>query len=180
MLSLQLPVGRSAAARAHLLAGLSACAGPPLQPVAPPPPPDGVTPCRPRSPAARPAEGQQLQFANTYHLLLHPGADVVAAAGGLHAFMNRQRPMITDSGGFQVGPPAAPPGMLAPCPACWAARQAAASRCACLLHHRASPRSSSQFSLGALCCTSHALFSRRNSTKGPLPNWHIFVEVSLA
>lgn len=50
-----------------------------------------------------PAEGQQLQFANTYHLLLHPGADVVAAAGGLHAFMNRQRPLITDSGGFQVG-----------------------------------------------------------------------------
>ena len=42
-------------------------------------------------------------FANTYHLLLHPGADVVAAAGGLHAFMNRQQPMITDSGGFQVG-----------------------------------------------------------------------------
>lgn len=41
-------------------------------------------------------------FANTYHLLLHPGADVVAAAGGLHSFMNRQRPMITDSGGFQV------------------------------------------------------------------------------
>ncbi len=40
---------------------------------------------------------------NTYHLLLHPGADVVAAAGGLHAFMNRQRPLITDSGGFQVG-----------------------------------------------------------------------------
>ncbi|KAL4457488.1 hypothetical protein ABPG75_012353 [Micractinium tetrahymenae] len=48
------------------------------------------------------AEGQQLMFANTYHLLLHPGADVVKAAGGLHAFMNRQRPLITDSGGFQV------------------------------------------------------------------------------
>ncbi|KAI3436502.1 hypothetical protein D9Q98_005919 [Chlorella vulgaris] len=48
------------------------------------------------------AEGQQLQFCNTYHLLLHPGADVVEAAGGLHSFMNRQRPLITDSGGFQV------------------------------------------------------------------------------
>lgn len=41
-------------------------------------------------------------FCNTYHLILHPGADVVAAAGGLHAFMNRQRPLITDSGGFQA------------------------------------------------------------------------------
>lgn len=41
-------------------------------------------------------------FANTYHLMLHPGADVVGAAGGLHAFMGRQRPLITDSGGFQA------------------------------------------------------------------------------
>lgn len=48
------------------------------------------------------AEGQQLMFCNTYHLLLHPGSDVVEAAGGLHKFMNRQRPLITDSGGFQV------------------------------------------------------------------------------
>ncbi|EFN58624.1 hypothetical protein CHLNCDRAFT_34232 [Chlorella variabilis] len=47
-------------------------------------------------------EGQQLMFCNTYHLLLHPGADVVEAAGGLHAFMNRQLPLITDSGGFQA------------------------------------------------------------------------------
>ena len=41
-------------------------------------------------------------FCNTYHLILHPGAEVVAAAGGLHAFMNRRRPLITDSGGFQA------------------------------------------------------------------------------
>jgi queuine tRNA-ribosyltransferase len=41
-------------------------------------------------------------FCNTYHLLLHPGTEVVAAAGGLHRFMNRDRPLITDSGGFQV------------------------------------------------------------------------------
>mgnify|MGYP001129894072 CR=1 FL=1 len=41
-------------------------------------------------------------FCNTYHLLLHPGPEVVAAAGGLHNFMNRNRPLITDSGGFQV------------------------------------------------------------------------------
>lgn len=43
-------------------------------------------------------------FCNTYHLLLHPGTEVVEAAGGLHSFMNRNRPLITDSGGFQVGP----------------------------------------------------------------------------
>ena len=43
-----------------------------------------------------------LMFCNTYHLMLHPGADVVAAAGGLHIFMQRSRPLITDSGGFQV------------------------------------------------------------------------------
>ena len=45
---------------------------------------------------------QQLIFCNTYHLLLHPGADVVKNAGGLHKFINRTRPIITDSGGFQV------------------------------------------------------------------------------
>lgn len=44
----------------------------------------------------------ELMFCNTYHLMLHPGAEVVGAAGGLHAFMQRSRPIITDSGGFQV------------------------------------------------------------------------------
>jgi queuine tRNA-ribosyltransferase len=44
----------------------------------------------------------QLMFCNTYHLLLQPGADVIASAGGLHVFMNRKGPIITDSGGFQV------------------------------------------------------------------------------
>ncbi|MEK7647913.1 MAG: tRNA guanosine(34) transglycosylase Tgt [Patescibacteria group bacterium] len=39
---------------------------------------------------------------NTYHLHLRPGEDRIAALGGLHAFMNWQRPMLTDSGGFQV------------------------------------------------------------------------------
>jgi len=43
-----------------------------------------------------------LIFCNTYHLMLHPGAEVVAEAGGLHSFMQRTRPIITDSGGFQV------------------------------------------------------------------------------
>ena len=45
---------------------------------------------------------QQLMFCNTYHLLLHPGPEVVAQAGGLHKFINRKSPIITDSGGFQV------------------------------------------------------------------------------
>jgi queuine tRNA-ribosyltransferase len=46
--------------------------------------------------------GLQLLIANTYHLALRPGADQVAQLGGLHAFMNWQRPLMTDSGGFQV------------------------------------------------------------------------------
>jgi queuine tRNA-ribosyltransferase len=44
----------------------------------------------------------QLLFCNTYHLMLQPGEDLIAQAGGLHQFMNRQMPLITDSGGFQV------------------------------------------------------------------------------
>ena len=44
----------------------------------------------------------QLIFSNTYHLLIHPGAEVVEAAGGVHKFTGYTRPMITDSGGFQV------------------------------------------------------------------------------
>lgn len=46
--------------------------------------------------------GLQLMFCNTYHLLVHPGADVVKSAGGLHTYINRPYPIITDSGGFQV------------------------------------------------------------------------------
>lgn len=45
---------------------------------------------------------QQLMFCNTYHLLLHPGPDTVAEFGGLHKYINRKQPIITDSGGFQV------------------------------------------------------------------------------
>lgn len=44
----------------------------------------------------------QLMFCNTYHLLLHPGVETVQKAGGLHKFINRAKPIITDSGGFQV------------------------------------------------------------------------------
>ncbi|MEM7175243.1 MAG: tRNA guanosine(34) transglycosylase Tgt [Chlamydiota bacterium] len=46
--------------------------------------------------------GLQLMFCNTYHLLLQPGTEVVRAAGGIHRFINRDLPIITDSGGFQV------------------------------------------------------------------------------
>ena len=46
--------------------------------------------------------GAGVILANTYHLHLRPGEDLVAAAGGLHKFMNYKGPMLTDSGGFQV------------------------------------------------------------------------------
>lgn len=46
--------------------------------------------------------GLQLMFCNTYHLLLQPGSETVKNAGGLHTFINRKNPIITDSGGFQV------------------------------------------------------------------------------
>jgi len=46
--------------------------------------------------------GMELMFSNTYHLLLQPGLDIIQKAGGLHKFMNRDTPIITDSGGFQV------------------------------------------------------------------------------
>lgn len=44
----------------------------------------------------------QMVLANTYHLHLQPGEDIVQGAGGLHKFMNWSKPMLTDSGGFQV------------------------------------------------------------------------------
>ena len=46
--------------------------------------------------------GLQLMFCNTYHLLLQPGTEIVKQAGGLHKFIKRKHPLITDSGGFQV------------------------------------------------------------------------------
>src|SRR3990167_202554 len=48
------------------------------------------------------AIGLQLVFCNTYHLLLQPGPHTVQKAGGLHRFIGRKQPIITDSGGFQV------------------------------------------------------------------------------
>lgn len=44
----------------------------------------------------------QIILGNTYHLMLRPGMDVIVAAGGLHRFINWERPILTDSGGYQV------------------------------------------------------------------------------
>jgi queuine tRNA-ribosyltransferase len=46
--------------------------------------------------------GADILLGNTYHLMLRPGAERVASLGGLHDFMDWQRPILTDSGGFQV------------------------------------------------------------------------------
>ena len=46
--------------------------------------------------------GADVILANTYHLMLRPGAERVARLGGLHSFMRWPKPILTDSGGFQV------------------------------------------------------------------------------
>ena len=48
------------------------------------------------------ATGADILLGNTYHLMLRPGAERVARLGGLHRFMNWEKPILTDSGGFQV------------------------------------------------------------------------------
>ena len=48
------------------------------------------------------ASGADILLCNTYHLMLRPGSDIVREFGGLHKFMNWNRPILTDSGGFQV------------------------------------------------------------------------------
>ncbi len=48
------------------------------------------------------ASGADILLSNTYHLMLRPGAERIARLGGLHRFMNWPRPILTDSGGFQV------------------------------------------------------------------------------
>jgi queuine tRNA-ribosyltransferase len=48
------------------------------------------------------ATGAEILLGNTYHLMLRPGAERVAKLGGLHKFMNWDKPILTDSGGFQV------------------------------------------------------------------------------
>ena len=46
--------------------------------------------------------GADIILGNTFHLMLRPGTEVIAEHGGLHGFMRWQRPILTDSGGFQV------------------------------------------------------------------------------
>src|SRR5688500_15085562 len=53
-------------------------------------------------PEAVRASGADIVIGNTYHLMLRPGAERVARLGGLHRFMNWDRPILTDSGGYQV------------------------------------------------------------------------------
>src|SRR6185437_7195406 len=48
------------------------------------------------------ASGADIILCNTYHLMLRPGAERVARLGGLHDFMGWERPILTDSGGYQV------------------------------------------------------------------------------
>jgi queuine tRNA-ribosyltransferase len=56
--------------------------------------------------AMRPEEvadlGAEIILSNTYHLYLRPGHEIIREAGGLHKFMNWNKPILTDSGGFQV------------------------------------------------------------------------------
>jgi queuine tRNA-ribosyltransferase len=54
------------------------------------------------APEAVRATGAEIVLANTYHLMLRPGAERIAGLGGLHRFMNWPLPILTDSGGFQV------------------------------------------------------------------------------
>jgi queuine tRNA-ribosyltransferase len=46
--------------------------------------------------------GAEIILSNTYHLMLRPGADLIADLGGLHEFMGWEGPILTDSGGFQI------------------------------------------------------------------------------
>ncbi len=57
---------------------------------------------KPLTPAQITETGAQIILSNTYHLHLQPGEDLVKKAGGLHKFMAWNRPILTDSGGFQV------------------------------------------------------------------------------
>src|SRR5438046_6753536 len=54
------------------------------------------------SPEELRAAGAQIILANTYHLMLRPGSELIASLGGLHSFMHWDGPILTDSGGFQV------------------------------------------------------------------------------
>ena len=57
---------------------------------------------RPPCTATSPTAGAEIILGNTYHLFLRPGDELIARRGGLHRFIGWDRPMLTDSGGFQV------------------------------------------------------------------------------
>ena len=46
--------------------------------------------------------GSQIILGNTYHLMIRPGEEILDQFGGLHTFMNWSKPILTDSGGFQI------------------------------------------------------------------------------
>ena len=48
------------------------------------------------------SSGAQIILVNAYHLYLRPGAEVVEALGGVHSFISWQKPILSDSGGFQI------------------------------------------------------------------------------
>src|SRR5436190_2636771 len=54
------------------------------------------------TPAQVEEAGARIILANTYHLALRPGADLIAEMGGLHRFMQWAGPILTDSGGYQI------------------------------------------------------------------------------
>src|SRR5437899_11388570 len=56
----------------------------------------GLTPAQLRD------SGAQIILGNTYHLSLRPGDEIIASLGGLHRFMGWDKPILTDSGGFQI------------------------------------------------------------------------------
>ena len=56
----------------------------------------------PGHPDSAVGQGAEIILANTYHLYLRPGHELIRRMGGVHRFMSWERPMLTDSGGFQV------------------------------------------------------------------------------
>ena len=87
---------RSAARRGRLMTPHGAIETPVFMPVGTRATVKGVTPDQLR------ALDTQIILSNTYHLFLRPGSELIASAGGLHRFMGWDRPILTDSGGFQI------------------------------------------------------------------------------
>ena len=92
----ELLAARGAARRGRLTTAHGTVETPAFMPVGTAASVKGLTPEQVR------ATGAEMILANTYHLMLRPGAEVVAELGGLHRFMGWPGPVLTDSGGFQV------------------------------------------------------------------------------